>query len=144
MIPRITLVLLLSSLAACATGVKKMTDLPTCSSMVECNAHDRQQVQVVATYQVWDPLPERARDQPPARQVMLVFASGEEGPFLGAWGREGHQRSLAEISAFRGKKVRVTGTFLRQMPPHPTDPPEAASLSGPCVHPVEKIELAPP
>lgn len=134
----------LAALASCATGAKKpMTELPTCASMTECVAHDHQRVVVVATYQVWDPLPERARDQPPAQQVRLVFASGEEGPFLGAWGRDGHERSLKEIASFSGKKVRVVGTFLRDMPPHPTDPPHAASLGGPCVHPVEKVELAP-
>jgi hypothetical protein len=129
--------------AACA-GVKKMPEaLPICRSMADCDLHDRQRVQVLAVYQVWDPLPDRAQNQAPAQQVMLVFANGEEGPFLEAWGYEGHQRPVSEISRYRGQQVRVTGTFLRQMPPHPTDPPEAASLSGPCLHPVEKIELVP-
>jgi hypothetical protein len=69
---------------------------------------------------------------------MIMFAS-EDGPFLGAWGYADHFRSLAEIERFRGTPVRVTGTFLRSMPPHPTDPPEAASMAGPCLHPVESI-----
>jgi hypothetical protein len=33
----------------------------------------------------------------------------------------------------------VIGTFLSEMPPHPTDPPHAASVGGPCLHPVETI-----
>lgn len=117
-------------------------DVPVCMTMAGCSAHDGERVQVVAVYKVWDPLPQRARNQSPARQVMLVFGTEEEGPFLGAWGQEGHMRPLDEIARYNGKKVRVTGKFLREMPPHPTDPPEAASLSGPCIHPVESVMLA--
>jgi hypothetical protein len=53
-----------------------------------------------------------------------------------------HMRPLDEIGRYDRKKVRVTGKFLREMPPHPTDPPEAASLAGACIHPVEDITLA--
>lgn len=51
-------------------------------------------------------------------------------------------RPLDEIARYDGQRVRVTGTFLREMPPHPTNPPEAAALGGPCIHPVESIEPA--
>jgi hypothetical protein len=117
-------------------------NVPTCTTLAECNAHDGERVHVVAVYTVWDPLPMRAENHPPAQQVMLVFGSEEEGPFLGAWGRDEHLRPLDEIARYNGKKVRATGTFLRKMPPHPTDPPEAASLGGSCIHPVESITLA--
>lgn len=125
---------------ACSTGVKKMGTLPVCRSMDECNAHDGEQVQVIGVYTVWDPLPVRSKRQSPARQVVLMFDS-EEGPFLGAWGQDNHFRALDEISRFGGRRVRVTGKFLSKMPPHPTDPPHAASVDGPCLHPVEAIDL---
>ena len=132
--------LILAASAACANGVQEMNDsLPTCSTLAECQAHDGKRVRVIATYTVWDPLPDRARNHPPAQQVMLKFG-GDDGPFLEPWGHEGHMRSLDEIARFNGKRVRVTGTFLRAMPPHPTDPPHAASLGGPCVRSVERIE----
>jgi hypothetical protein len=132
-------------LAACATcshGVKKMDEnLVTCTTLAECKQHDGKRVHVVALYSVWDPLPVRAKDHPPAQQVMLMFGAEQEGPFLGAWGHDGHMRPLDEIARHAGKKVRVTGKFLSVMPSHPTDPPEAASISGPCIHPVELLVL---
>lgn len=128
---------------ACTNGVKTMNDnLPTCATLAACLSHDGERVTVVAIYTVWDPLPDRAANHPPAQQVMLMFGPDKEGPFLEAWGYKGHMRSLDEIARYKGKKVRATGTFLRQMPPHPTDPPEAASLNGPCIHPVDSITLA--
>jgi hypothetical protein len=133
--------MLLILLAACAsTGVAPTADdrIPTCSSLAECKAHDGERVHVVAVYSVWDPLPYRPDGLPPPRQVMLRFGD-QDGPFLGAWGRDGHLRSLDEIARFRGKRVRVTGRFLSVMPPHPTDPPHAASLGGACVYPVDTI-----
>lgn len=138
--PRRTVLLAVILLVACAdSGVKKMgAKLPVCRSLAECKAHDGQRVHVIAVYSVWDPLPDRARNQPPAQQVVLRFGD-EEGPYLGAWGHDGHRRSLDEIARFNGKQVRVTGTFRSVMPPHPTDPPHAASLGGPCIHPVEQI-----
>lgn len=129
--------------AACTNGVKTMNDkLPTCTTLADCLLHDGERVNVVAVYSVWDPLPVRAANHPPAQQVMLMFGPDKEGPFLGAWGHDGHMRALDEIARYKNRKVRVTGKFSRQMPPHPTDPPEAASLNGPCIHPVESITLA--
>ncbi len=127
----------------CGNGVKTMTKPAiTCSSMADCLAHDGERVTIEATYRVWDPLPIRHKDQPPAQQVMLWFAD-QEGPFLGAWGHAGHMRPLDEIARLDGKRVQVVGTFRKKMPPHPTDPPEAASVDGPCVHPVEHITPLP-
>jgi hypothetical protein len=132
----------LAACVGCGNGVQKMNEnVPVCTTMAECSARDGERVHVVAVYTVWDPLPQRARNHPPAQQVMLVFGPEDEGPFLGAWGHEGHMRPLDEIARLDGKKVRVIGKFLREMPPHPTDPPEAASLAGPCIHPVEAITL---
>jgi hypothetical protein len=134
---------IVAAAAACSNGVKTMNDnLPICTTLTDCLSHDGERVQVVATYTVWDPLPVRAANQSPARQVMLRFSPDQDGPFLDAWGYPGHMRPLDEIARFGGKKVRVTGTFLRKMPPHPVDPPEAASLDGPCIHPIDSITLA--
>ncbi|GAB2687115.1 hypothetical protein [Thalassiella azotivora] len=110
----------------------------TCTSMAECAAHDGETVEVVGTYRVWDPLPFRAASQPPAQQVVIEL-DGEEGPYLGAWGYDDHFRPLDEIARLDGRRVRVAGTFLSAMPPHPSDPPEAASMAGPCIHPVESV-----
>src|SRR5689334_20928674 len=59
---------------ACGNGVQKMNEnVPVCTTLAECSAHDGERVHVVAVYTVWDPLPQRARNHPPAQQVMLVF-----------------------------------------------------------------------
>jgi hypothetical protein len=113
--------------------------LPSCVSLAECRAHDGERVEVVGTYTVWDPLPYRTDDMRPARQVMIAIEPDGHGPYLGAWGRPGHFREPAEIADLAGRRVRVTGTFHARMPPHPTDPPDAASLGGPCIHPVEGV-----
>jgi hypothetical protein len=125
---------------ACALGVTQMTErLSTCSTRAECAAHDGQRVAVVGVYTVWDPLPSRKLDQAPARQVQLMLGA-EEGPFLEPWGSEQHLRPLDEISRFEGKKVRVVGTFRREMPRHPSDPPQATSLGGSCIQSIERLE----
>jgi hypothetical protein len=127
---------------ACATnGAKKMTDnLPTCATLAECKQHEGQRVQIAGAYTVWDPLPVRAKDQAPARQVLLKLADGTDGPYLGAWGTDDHMRPLDEIAKLNGKRVRVVGTFRSAMPKHP-GPEHAASFDGPCVHPIESITI---
>jgi hypothetical protein len=135
--------LILLFATACATnGAKPMTDnLPKCTTLAQCKQHEGQRVQIVGEYAVWDPLPVRAKDQPPARQVLVKFADGSEGPYLGAWGEADHMRPLDEIAKLGGKRVRVVGTFRSAMPKDPSSPPQAASLDGPCVHPIETIAL---
>jgi hypothetical protein len=117
-------------------------DAPVCTTLAECLAHDGARVTVVGVYTVWDPLPFRADNMAPAQQVILALDGDEDGPYLGAWGRPEHLRELAEIARLAGRRVRVTGTFHATMPPHPTDPPQAASLAGPCVDPVESVTPA--
>lgn len=117
-------------------------NIPICTTLAECMAHNGERVQIIAIYTVWDPLPERAWNHPPAQQVLLMFGREEEGVYIEAWGHKGHMRPLDEIVRYSGKKVRVTGKFLRDMPPHPVDPPDATSLSGACIHPVETIVLS--
>jgi hypothetical protein len=114
-------------------------DVPTCTTLDRCRAHDGERVEVVGTYTVWDPFPDRPDDLEPARQVIIALEPDEDGPYLGAWGRPGHLREPAEIARLAGRKVKVIGTFHGTMPPHPTDPPEAASLGGPCLDPVESV-----
>jgi hypothetical protein len=101
--------LLAIQLAACANaGVKPMDEkLPTCGSLAECRTHDGQRVHVVAVYSVWDLLPERAKNHPPAQQVMLMFGD-QEGPYLGAWGHDGHLRPLDEIARLHARPAGAT------------------------------------
>lgn len=130
---------------ACARpGPKKLDDnVPSCSSRATCEAYDGQRVRVIGVYTVWDPRPWRGKNDPPAQQVILTWQSGEDGPFLGAWGRDDHTRPVTEIAWLGGKRVQVIGTFLSKMPPHPTDPPYATSLGGSCIHPIEQISIEP-
>ena len=114
----------------------------TCTTLAECEAHDGEQVEVVGTYKVWDPLPVRGPSSRRRSRWSVMFGS-EEGPYLGAWGYGDHRRPLEEIERLADRSVRVVGTSSsRTMPPHPTDPPTAASVSGPCIHPVESIAPA--
>lgn len=132
----------LLAVASCASGVNKMKDKPpTCSTRAECDANDGKRVEVIGVYTVWDPLPSRKIDHPPARQVLLMLGE-EEGPYLEPYWHDRHERPLDEIARLKGKKVRVTGKYHRTMPPHPTDPPEAAALGGACLHPVEAVTPA--
>jgi hypothetical protein len=113
---------------------------PVCTTEAELRAHDGERVQVVGTYTVWDPRPLRPAGRRPARQVIITLDGVDGGPYLGAWGHEAHFRDLDEIAALDGRRVRAIGTFHTRMPPHPTDPPEAASIDGPCLHPLESVE----
>ena len=71
------LLCVLTAAAACSNGVKTMSDnLPTCTTLADCLSHDGERVHVVAVYTVWDPLPERAANHPPAQQVMLMSTLG--------------------------------------------------------------------
>ncbi len=72
--------------------------------------------------------------------MIVKFADGTDGPYLGAWGEDDHLRPLAEITKLNGKRVRVIGTFRSAMPNKPK-PSHAAWLDGPCVHPLETITL---
>jgi hypothetical protein len=142
---RIPVLLIVGGLGACTSKVNwNVEKLSTCVSLAACKAHDGERVHVLGVYSVWEPMPTRPDGYPPSRQVMLKFGANDdaEGLFLGAWGYGDHMRPLAEISRHRGKKVLVTGRFLSSMPPHPTDPPEAASVNGPCIHPIERLDTA--
>ena len=115
--------------------------LPTCRTLAECMANDGKRVAVVGLYRVWDPLPQRKLDHPPAQQVVVMLGA-QQGPFLEPWGDERHMRSLDEIARFNGKNVRVVGTFLSEMPHLPSDNPDAATLGGPCIRSIEDIQIA--
>jgi hypothetical protein len=107
--------------------------------MADCRAHADERVEVIGTYSVWDPLPMRADNHPPAQYVRLTLADGQEGPFLGAWGHSDLLRPLDEIARFQGQRVRITGTFSLQMEQSASRHPDEAALDGPCIHPVDAI-----
>jgi hypothetical protein len=115
--------------------------LPNCASLSECLKHANTRVKIIGTYTVWDPLPARKKDHPPAQQVQIVFASGEPGPYLGTWGTCQHQRSLEEIKRFQGLQVAVIGRFLRSMAMPTEDSSRTTWLEGACLDPVDEIQL---
>ena len=127
--------LIIGLAAACGSGAKTMK-LPRCTTYAECEAHDQKRVEVIGTYRIWSPRP--GRDD--SRQVRIVFdPSTNSGPFLEAGDDKRHLRSPDEIAKFRERRVRVVGTFVRQMPQ--SKPPEAAQLGGSCISDVESIAL---
>jgi hypothetical protein len=128
--------------SACASGVK-MTDqtLPTCTSFAECVAHDGQRVHVIGVYTEFHVLPPKARGGEPG-PIRIMFGD-EKGPFLEPYWHAGALRPPDERARYLGKRVQVTGTFHKIQPTDPANPPEAAALGDPCIHPVEAVAPAP-
>jgi hypothetical protein len=120
-----------------SSGAKPMAP-PRCTTYAECEAHDHQRVEVVGIYRVWAPRPGRSADDPRSRQVRITLDGG--APFLEAGSDPRHKRAPEEIAKFRDRRVRVVGTFVRQMPQ--VKPPEMAQLGGSCISDVESIVLA--
>lgn len=137
---RASLVLAIGALAACTPGVTKMKDnLPTCTTLAACNAHDGKHVAVVGTYRLF---PDQAGVDYTGvpRAVRLALDDGI-GPFLEPYWHKQAVRPEAEVATYLGKKVRVTGRYHRVQPRNPDDPPQASAMGGPCVHPVDAITL---
>ncbi len=139
--PPVILALVLAVAAGCANGAKtKMSDdLTTCASLDECAARDGKRVAVVGVYTPFSPMPNRKRDDDSPLPVRIVLGDGG-GPLLAPYWHGDAVRPADEVARHAGKKVRVVGTFHRQSPPPPD--PDAATLGGPCIHPIEKIEPA--
>jgi len=130
------------ALVACAPGVNKMKDNPpTCTTVATCDANDGQTVTVAGTYQLFPDQPGVDYTGVP-RAVRIALDDGP-GPFLEPYWHKQAVRPAAEIARYLGKKVRVTGRYYRVQPRNPDDPPHASAMGGPCLYPVESIELAP-
>lgn len=134
---------LAAAFAACTPGVKTMTNLPVCTTLAECAAHDGQRVTVTGVYSLYQymaptQLPD---DEVPVRIVLAGEPGPVTGPTLGVFWMASTKRPLAEITRLKGKKVRVTGTFLRDQPRNP-EHPDMSTVGGPCIHPVDSVELA--
>lgn len=127
--------------ASCVNGAKqKMSEsLPTCTTLVQCVAHNGQRVHVVGIYTIYNVMPKRKLDDDEISPVRIAL-DDEMGPFLAAYWHADAARSAEEKARYKGRRVRVTGTFNEAMPPYPDS--RMAQLAGPCIHPVEKIELA--
>jgi len=138
-VPTIALTL---SLAACSPGVKTMKDnYPVCTTLAECESHDGERVVVVGVYSMYQymaptQLPD---DDVPVRIVLAGEPGPVTGPILGVFWMASTKRPSQEIVRFKGKKVRVTGTFRRDQPKN-LDTPDMSTLGGPCIHPIESIE----
>lgn len=127
--------------AACSPGVNKMKEnLTTCSTSAACDANDGKTVAVVGTYRLFPDQPGVDYTGVP-RAVRIALDDGP-GPFLEPYWHKEAIRPDAEVTRYQGKKVRVTGRYYRTQPRNPDDPPHASAMGGPCLHPVEKIELA--
>ena len=127
--------------AGCSPGVNKMKEnLTTCSTIATCDANDGKTVVVVGTYRLFPDQPGIDYTGVP-RTVRIALDDGL-GPFLEPYWHKEAIRPSAEVSQYLGKKVRVMGRYYREQPRNPDDPPHASAMGGPCIHPVEKIELA--
>jgi len=120
-----------------------MTTLPVCTSMAQCAAHDGERVVVTGTYSLYQymaptQLPD---DEVPVRIVFAGEPGPVTGPTLGVFWMASTKRPLAEITRLKGKQVRVIGTFLRDQPRNP-EHPNMSTVGGPCIHPVESVDLS--
>ena len=113
-------------------------NLPTCNTVAACDAHDGKRVIVVGTYRQFPDQPGVDYTGVP-RAVRIVLDDGP-GPILEPYWHKEAVRTDAEIKKYLGKKVRVTGVYLRQQPRNPDDPPYASAMGGSCIHPVVAIE----
>jgi hypothetical protein len=126
--------------AACTPGVNTMKDnLSACTTIAVCDANDGKQVAVVGTYRLFPDQP--GVDYTGVPRAARIALDDGLGPFLEPYWHKQAARSDAEIARFVGKKVRVIGRYYREQPRNPDDPPHASSMGGPCLHPVERIEL---
>ena len=113
--------------------------LPTCTTIAACNANDGKRIAVIGIYGMFpDQLGIDYTNIP--RAVRITLDDGI-GPFLEPYWHNDALRPEDESSKYLGKRVRVTGRYYRQQPKNPDDPPYASTIGGPCIHPVEKIEL---
>jgi hypothetical protein len=129
------------ALAACAPQVNHMTDRPPiCATVAACDANDGKQVIVAGVYGLYPDVPGVDYTGVP-RAVRITLADGT-GPLLEPYWSKEAIRPAAEVATYQGRKVLVTGRYLREQPRNPDDPPYASAMGGPCIHPVERIEPA--
>lgn len=114
--------------------------LPTCTAIATCDAHDGQDVTVVGVYGLFPDQP--GIDYTGVPRAVRITVDDGVGPFLAPYWHKDAIRPADEVGRFQGKRVRVTGRYHRVQPRNPDDPPHASAMGGPCVHPIESIELA--
>jgi hypothetical protein len=130
-------------LAGCSAGgppPPTSGDVPRCRTVVECDAHDGDEIEVVGTYRFFPDQP--GVDYTGVPRAVRVELDGGAGPLLEPYWHPDAVRSASETERFLGREVRVRGRYLTQQPRNPDDPPQASALGGSCIHPVETIELA--
>ena len=124
----------------CSSGITPMKPTPAvCTTHEECHAHDGERVEIVGIYTVWEPRADIPPERSKSRLVKVRFDGASSGPFLAAENAQVYKRSLDEIAQFRGKRVRVIGTFLREIPQRNDD---SAQLGGACISAIESITVA--
>ncbi|MBK6515867.1 MAG: hypothetical protein IPM79_33630 [Polyangiaceae bacterium] len=127
------------ALAVMSPGCAPRAAAPLCTTVASCAAQDGTRVAVVGIYRVF-PSYEAVAVADVPRAARLELEDGD-GPDLDPYWSERARRSQAEIDRYLGQRVRVIGTYRKDMPKHPTDPPYASAMGGPCVE-VESLELA--
>lgn len=128
--------------AACAPGVNHVKEnLSTCSTVAACDANDGKRIVVVGIYRLFPDQP--GVDYTGVPRAARIALEGGEGPLLEPYWHKRAVRPDAEVGAYLGKKVRVTGRYHREQPRNPDDPAYASAMGGSCIHPVEAIEPAP-
>lgn len=128
------------ALAACAPGMNEMsTTLPICTTVAACDSHDGERVVLVGVYRFFPDKP--GFDYTGVPRAVQITLDDDNGPWLEPYWSKQALRPEAEVNAYLGKRVRVTGRYRRIQPPNPKNPPEASAMGGPCIE-VEKIEPA--
>ena len=116
------------------------SDLPICSNLACCNAYDKQRICVEGVYTLYDPFPSK-KARADVGPLVRIVVEDNKGPLLEAYWHLSVVRSEKEIKKFDGTRVRVTGVYYKQQPHNPVDPAHTTAMVGPCISPVEKIEL---
>jgi hypothetical protein len=112
--------------------------LPTCETRDDLVRHDGRRARVVGEY-VAVPASKRPADDDPPTSAVVRLRDGTSVLLEPSWSPAG-ARSEAELATHAGRRVVVTGVV------HERSPAPAQSIAfiiGPCISPVESIELYP-
>ena len=69
----------------------------------------------------------------------IISEGGKRGPYLEPYWHSNSTRDATELAALDGKKVRVVGKLYLTPPTNPDDPPNASTMGGAGIHPVEVV-----
>ena len=111
-----------------------------CDTWARCLEHDGQRVALTGIYTLHRPLRGMKGGQDVVR-VRIIPAGDRRGAYLAPYWHPDSTRSHAEQAQLEGHRVRVVGRLWLTAPSPPN--PNASTMGGACIHPIEHIELAP-